>query len=125
VRPSSNDLLLPRSGDPRLRQLARGWAALPDPRQRVEAARGWFLTNGFRYDTRPGPQPERDGLDACLFDSRTGFCGHFTSAFTALMRAAGVPARVVTGYLGGTTFLEVSQSDAHAWSEVWLPETGW
>ncbi|EDY38255.1 transglutaminase domain protein [Cyanobium sp. PCC 7001] len=131
--PSVNDLLLPRAGDPRLRELARGWAALPQPSQRLEAARGWFLTNGFRYDTRPGPLPERDGLDTFLFDTRTGFCGHYASAFTALMRAAGVPARVVTGYLGGewvvplggTPFLEVRQSDAHAWSEVWLPGTGW
>jgi transglutaminase-like putative cysteine protease len=131
--PGMEDLRLPRAGDPRLRELARGWAALPDPRQRLEAARGWFLAGGFRYDTRPGQLPERDGLDTFLFETRSGFCGHYASAFTALMRAAGVPARVVTGYLGGewvvplggTPFLEVRQSHAHAWSEVWLPEAGW
>ncbi|SBO43913.1 transglutaminase domain-containing protein [Cyanobium sp. NIES-981] len=131
--PSLDDLLLPAAGHPRLRALARGWAALPEPRQRLEAARAWFLAGGFRYDTRPGQLPERDGLDAFLFETRTGFCGHYASAFSALMRAAGVPARVVTGYLGGewvvplggTPFLEVRQSDAHAWSEVWLPGAGW
>jgi hypothetical protein len=68
-----------------------------------------------------------------LFERREGFCGHYASAFTALMRAAGVPARVVSGYLGGrwvqplggTPYLDLRQSDAHAWSEVWLPGRGW
>ncbi|MEO8164961.1 MAG: transglutaminase domain-containing protein, partial [Betaproteobacteria bacterium] len=60
----------------------------------------------------------------------SGFCEHYASAFTVLMRAAGIPARVVTGYLGGEInpvdgYLVVRQSDAHAWSEVWLPDEGW
>jgi hypothetical protein len=68
-----------------------------------------------------------------LFERRLGFCGHYASAFSALMRAAGVPSRVVSGYLGGrwvvplggASYLELRQSDAHAWSEVWLPGQGW
>ena len=74
-----------------------------------------------------------DGLDRFLFEQRVGFCGHYASAFSALMRAAGVPSRVVSGYLGGSwvvplggaSYLELRQSDAHAWSEVWLPGQGW
>jgi transglutaminase-like putative cysteine protease len=131
--PRPADLRLPAGGEPRLRALAEGWRRLAEPQQRVAAAQSWFLNAGFRYDTQPGPLPERDGLDAFLFTTRVGFCGHYASAFTALMRAAGVPARVVTGYfggdwvvpLGGSPYLELRQSDAHAWSEVWLPESGW
>ena len=69
-------------------------------------------------------------VDEFLFDTRRGFCEHFASAFTVLMRAAGVPARVVTGYQGGEInpvddHLVVRQLDAHAWSEVWLAGRGW
>jgi hypothetical protein len=69
-------------------------------------------------------------VDDFLFNTRRGFCGHFASSFTMLMRAAGIPARVVTGYQGGEWnpiggYLIVRQSHAHAWSEVWFPERGW
>jgi hypothetical protein len=69
-------------------------------------------------------------VDDFLFKTRRGFCEHFSSAFTFLMRAGGVPARVVTGYQGGeindvSHYLVVRQSDAHAWSEVWLDGRGW
>ena len=62
--------------------------------------------------------------------TRRGFCEHYASAFVVLMRAAGVPARVVTGYQGGEAnpvdgFVVVRQSDAHAWAEVWLAGRGW
>ena len=69
-------------------------------------------------------------MDEFLYDTREGFCEHFSSSFVFLMRAAGVPARVVTGYQGGEfnpvdRFLAVRQSDAHAWAEVWLVQRGW
>jgi hypothetical protein len=69
-------------------------------------------------------------VDDVLFDTKRGFCGHFASAYAMLMRAAGVPARVVTGYLGGEwnpvgAYFIVRQSDAHAWTEVWLDGRGW
>ena len=69
-------------------------------------------------------------MDEFLFKTRAGFCEHFASAFVVLMRSAGVPARVVTGYLGGEynalgDYLIVRQSDAHAWTEVWLENRGW
>jgi protein-glutamine gamma-glutamyltransferase len=69
-------------------------------------------------------------VDDFLFRTREGFCGHYASAFVTLMRDAGLPARVVTGYLGGEWnpiggYFLVHQSDAHAWAEVWLTGRGW
>ena len=71
-----------------------------------------------------------DSVDDFLFNTRSGFCGHYASAFVTLMRGAGVPARVVTGYLGGEWnpiggYFVVRQSDAHSWAEVWLEGRGW
>jgi len=131
--PTPGALALPAAANPRLLALGRRWGQLPDPAARVAAAQAWFEAGGFRYDRRPGALPERDGLDVFLFESRVGFCGHYASAFSALMRAAGVPSRTVSGYLGGTwvvpvggaSYLELRQSDAHAWSEVWLGDQGW
>jgi transglutaminase-like putative cysteine protease len=134
VAPSTTDLEIPRASNPRLQALARGWSELPQPVERVEAARQWFLAQGFRYTLEPGLLPTENGLDDFLFEQKEGFCEHFASAFSALMRAAGVPARVVIGYQGGewvkplgggNGHLQVRQSDAHAWSEVWLPGQGW
>ena len=95
----------------------------------VQAALDYLRTRGFVYSL----EPERLGADAIddfLFRTRVGFCGHYASAFVALMRAAGVPAHVVTGYLGGEWipyggYLLVRQSEAHAWAEVWLSGRGW
>jgi hypothetical protein len=95
----------------------------------VEAVLDYLRTGGFVYSL----EPERLGADAIddfLFRTRVGFCGHYASAFVVLMRAAGVPARVVTGYLGGDWipyggYFLVRQSDAHAWAEVWLEGRGW
>jgi len=131
--PRLSDLRLPAGRNPQLLALGRQWANLADPAARVQAARAWFQSQGFRYDRQPGVMDGRDGLDRFLFERRVGFCGHYASAFSALMRAAGVPSRVVSGYLGGTwvepmsgaSYLELRQSDAHAWSEVWLPGQGW
>ena len=76
------------------------------------------------------PEDGGNGVDAFLFDRKTGYCEHFSSAFTVLMRAAGIPARVVTGYAGGYQnpiggYWLIRRSDAHAWSEVWLARRGW
>ena len=95
----------------------------------VQAALAFLHTGGFSYSLTPPPLGS-DPIDDFLFVTRTGFCGHYASAFVDMMRAAGVPARVVTGYLGGqwTPYdrtLIVRQSDAHAWAEVWLDGRGW
>jgi hypothetical protein len=69
-------------------------------------------------------------VDDFLFRTRTGFCEHFASSFVFLMRAAGIPARVAVGYMGGEIneqerYVTVRQYDAHAWAEVWFPDSGW
>ena len=76
------------------------------------------------------PPAGRNEVDDFLFDRRAGYCEHFSSAFVVLMRAAGVPARVVTGYAGAYRnpvggYWLVRKSDAHAWAEIWLPARGW
>jgi transglutaminase-like putative cysteine protease len=86
-------------------------------------------TGGYTYTLEPGVYG-RDSADEFWFDRKAGFCEHIASAFVVLMRALGVPARVVTGYQGGDFnrvdgLLEVRQSDAHAWAEVWMTERGW
>ncbi|KPC55133.1 transglutaminase TgpA family protein [Amantichitinum ursilacus] len=123
------DLRLPAEINPRARQLAASWSNLP-PAQRVAAAMQFLRTGGFQYTLSPPLLESRDKVDELLFSSRAGFCEHYSGAFTFLMRAAGVPARVVTGYLGAEynrngDYYIVRQAFAHAWSEVWLPGQGW
>lgn len=123
-------LWLPRSGNPRARELAAEWLARPlQPAAIVDAALALFREQAFYYTLNP-PLLGSNSVDEFLFRTRQGFCEHYTSAFVFLMRAAGVPARVVTGYQGGERntfgdYLIVRQSDAHAWAEVWLEGRGW
>lgn len=89
----------------------------------------FFREENFRYTLEP-PLLGPDAVDDFLFNTRAGFCEHYSSAFVVLMRAMGIPARVVTGYQGGELnpsdgYLVVRQSDAHAWAEVWLAGRGW
>lgn len=95
----------------------------------VNASLRVFREQNFRYTLEP-PRLGRHTVDDFLFSTRAGFCEHYSSAFVVMMRAAGIPARVVTGYQGGEInpadgFMAVRQSDAHAWAEVWLPNRGW
>lgn len=97
--------------------------------QLVNAVLDHFRRSGYSYTLTP-PALGRHSVDEFLFETRQGFCEHYASAFVFLMRALGVPARVVTGYQGGELnpvdgFMTVRQSDAHAWSEVWLQGQGW
>jgi hypothetical protein len=83
----------------------------------------------YLYTLEP-PLLEENSVDDFLFNTKSGFCEHFSSAFVFLMRAAGVPARVVMGYQGGDTnpvdrIVTVRQSDAHAWAEIFLAGRGW
>ncbi len=123
-------LQLPRSYNPRTLELGRALRARSaDPREIVSSALDVFRTQLFFYTLVP-PELGRDSVDEFLFQTRRGFCEHYASAFVVLMRAAGVPARVVTGYQGGEMnplgdYLVVRQSEAHAWAEVWLQDAGW
>ncbi len=95
----------------------------------IQAVLDNFTQQEFYYSLNPPPLG-RHSVDEFLFSTRSGYCEHYASAFTVLMRMAGIPARVVTGYQGGYynatgEYLLVRQSDAHAWSEVWLDSSGW
>ncbi|BCB26315.1 protein-glutamine gamma-glutamyltransferase [Sulfurimicrobium lacus] len=123
-------LRLPARGNPQARELAGRWrSTLKNPRAVVAQALGMFRNEAFVYTLNPpltGPQ----AVDDFLFATRRGFCEHYAGALVFLMRAAGVPARVVTGYQGGELnplgdYMIVRQSDAHAWAEVWLEKEGW
>jgi transglutaminase-like putative cysteine protease len=121
---------LPEGRNPRSLELARQLRArAADDAEYTRLVLDWFRDNGLEYTLEPG-RTSLDSVDSVLFDTRNGFCGHFASAYATLMRAAGVPARVVTGYLGGEwnpvgSYFIVHQSDAHAWTEVWLDGRGW
>ncbi|MDY0006862.1 MAG: DUF3488 and transglutaminase-like domain-containing protein [Spongiibacteraceae bacterium] len=121
-------LRLPAAANPRTRALAAQWAQLPAPAI-VDRAINYFRDQPFWYSRRPPPLGDHP-VDEFLFTTRRGFCEHYAAAFVTLMRGAGVPARVVTGYQGGevnpvSDYLIVRQSDAHAWAEVWLDGDGW
>ena len=123
-------LQLPASITPAVSELAASWATHDsEPRAIVKSALQFFRTQGFRYSLSPGEYNKND-LEEFLFHRRTGFCEHYAASFATLMRLAGVPARVVVGYLGGEYndlggFFLVRQADTHAWCEVWIPENGW
>ncbi|MDR2030808.1 MAG: DUF3488 and transglutaminase-like domain-containing protein [Azoarcus sp.] len=119
---------LPEHGNPRARVLAAELRA-KTPEQTVQRIIAWLTAAGFVYTLQP-PLLNEDSIDFFLFETRMGFCEHFAGAFVFLARAADVPARVVTGYQGGYInpvdgAMIVRQSDAHAWSEVWLAGRGW
>jgi transglutaminase-like putative cysteine protease len=124
-------LQLPPGFNPRSRALAAQWRARygSDDEAIARAAMAMFHEENFRYTLVPAPLG-RDSVDDFLFNTREGFCEHYSSSFTFLMRAAGIPARVVTGYQGGFwnnigNYLLVRQSNAHAWTELWLAGRGW
>ena len=122
-------LQLPRGGNPRSRTLAQQWQQqAKHPRDIINSALDMFRNSAFYYTLTPPLLQTKNRIDEFLFDSQRGFCEFYASSFVYLMRAAGIPARVVLGYQGaernGDYFI-VRQSDAHAWSEVWLPESGW
>lgn len=123
-------LQLPAGFNPRTATLARQWRqeAGSNDEAVVRRALQW-ITADFSY-TLDTPVAGRDPIDEFLFGYKAGFCEHFSSAFVVLMRNAGIPARVVTGFAGGTRnrvgdYWVVRRMDAHAWAEVWLPQRGW
>lgn len=123
-------LRLPAGFNPRTVALARRWReqAGDDDEAVVRRMLAWVGRSfSYRLDT---PLPGHDQVDEFLFQHRAGFCEHFSSAFVVMMRAAGIPARVVTGYVGGEynplgDYWLVRRLDAHAWAEVWLQGRGW
>ena len=128
MRDTARWLQLPDGGNPRAREWAARLSQLPAG-ERVNHVLRTFREQPFSYTLEP-PLLGRDTMDEFLFATRAGFCEHYAGAFVFLMRASGVPARVVTGYQGGERnpvdgYLTVRQSDAHAWAEVWMDTRGW
>jgi len=125
-----NWLDLPPTYNPRTLELAEEIRSRSgNDADRVRTTLEHLRRGGYEYTLSP-PRLGRNSIDDFLFDTRQGYCEHYASAFVFLMRALDVPARVVTGYQGGELnpvdgFMTIRQSDAHAWSEVWLQGRGW
>lgn len=129
-RERQSNLQLPAEGNPQARAYARELAArYPEPSALVGALMTRFRSQPYAYTLTP-PRLGPDGVDDFLFDTRRGFCGHYTMATAFVLRAAGIPARLVTGYLGGEwnpqgSYLAVRQFDAHAWVEYLDRQQHW
>ncbi len=123
-------LQLPPDLNPRTAALGRQWRQEAGSNDAAIVARALdWIRSRFAY-TLSTPAPGRHSVDEFLFDQQAGFCQHFSSSFVVLMRNAGIPARVVTGFAGGQrnpygNYYVVRRMDAHAWAEVWLPQRGW
>ncbi len=104
------------------------WREKPEPQAYIQRVLA-FYQQSFYYTLSP-PELGKHSIDEFLFETQRGFCEHYASSFVVLMRAVGIPARVVVGYQGGEwneedQYLIVRQLDAHAWAEVWLQGQGW
>lgn len=125
------ELRLPVKGNPATREFARQLRQeAGNDELLVDKVLEHFNREPFVYTLKPPLLPEENPIDYFLFQSRRGFCEHYAHSFVLMMRAAGVPARVVAGYQGGEVnpvngTVIVHQFDAHAWAEVWLEEQGW
>ena len=126
----ADSLQLPAKSDPRSRAWARELLDRhPKPDDLVQALLQHFNHEPYHYTLKPPPVGV-DSIDEFLFRTRRGFCAHYAGAMTFVLRAAGIPARVVAGYQGGElnprgNFLTVRQFDAHAWVEYWQAGQGW
>lgn len=124
-------LQLPERGDEKTREFAKTLRQNSiDDNEFIEKVLNRFAKKSYFYTLRPPLLGDRNTIDKFLFESQKGFCSHYSGSFVFMMRAAGIPARIVVGYLGGEwsekgDYLAVRQYDAHAWAEVWLAGEGW
>jgi len=134
-----DNLRLPPQFFPRTRAWSQQWlhdhqghpapGAAVDPDVIVQSLYRHIGTARFTYTLTPGAY-EGDPVDEFWLDRRVGFCEHFATSFVVVLRAMGIPARLVTGYQGVDPltqdgFYVVRQSNAHAWAEYWNPRRGW
>lgn len=121
---------LPPEVNPRARALAQQWRSqYSNDADILQTANEFFRNQLLAYTLSP-PLMRENAVDAFIFEHKRGFCEHFASAYAFVLRAAGVPARVVGGYQGGEInpvdgYFTVRQFDAHVWVEVWIKERGW
>ena len=124
-------LQLPKEGNKKSRALAQElFRSSGSPHDYIQKVLNRYSHQEFFYTLRPPTLSRINSIDDFLLDSKKGFCAHYAGSFVYMMRAAGIPARVITGYQGGewndkSNYLAVHQYDAHAWSEVWLENRGW
>jgi transglutaminase-like putative cysteine protease/uncharacterized protein (DUF58 family) len=125
-------LQVPDKISPKLKELTDYWKSVAkSDEQIVNLALNYISTKGFIYTLEPGEYQGPQALEDFFLRRRTGFCEHFSASFATLMRMAGVPSRIVVGYLGGEFsdhnggYFIIKQSDVHAWTEVWLDRYGW
>jgi len=124
-------LSLPLDGDKKTREAAKKWRAeSTNDEDYVNKVMARFTEKEYYYTLKPPLLGDSDTIDKFLFETQRGFCVHYAGSFVYLMRAAGIPARMVVGYLGGEwneegKYLAVRQYDAHAWTEVWIQGKGW
>lgn len=122
-------LQTPSSGNPETVKFVRSsLKASMTTQEKIDLLTATFANNEFRYTLSP-PLMQSAPIDKFLFESKAGFCSHYASALTYMLRLADVPARIVTGYQGGEVqsgnVLSVHQYDAHAWVEAWDSNKGW
>lgn len=124
-------LQLPRDVPARVTRLSEELAAISEtPFDMVGEIERWLAAN-TRYSLDVPPLPSgADAVETYLFEDRIGFCEQIGSAMVVLLRAAGIPARLVAGYVTGdrnpfTGLYDVRAKHAHAWAEVWFPGVGW
>ena len=124
-------LQLPASGDERTRSLAQSLRkGSTSDTDYVNKVLNRFADQSYFYTLKPPLLGDTNTIDKFLFETQKGFCSHYAGSFVFMMRAVGIPARIVVGYLGGEwnksgKYMAVRQYDAHAWAEVWLEGKGW
>jgi transglutaminase-like putative cysteine protease len=121
---------VPKSINPKTKAIVDSWNIKNlSPKERIQKGLDFLAAQKISYTLEPA-LTSGNHIDDFLFNTREGYCEHMASAYTYLMRLAGVPARVVGGYLGGElnpngNYMIVRQADAHVWTEVWTEEEGW
>lgn len=134
IKPSEKETYLNKNRNKRLNKIGEELAKkYSDPEIILKETLGWFSKANLTYTLDPGKMNPRNPYDDFLFNKKAGFCEHFAGGFSAMMRAANIPSRVVLGFQGGEeivdsnnqSYLLIDNKYAHAWSEVWLPNRGW
>lgn len=134
----ANYLQLPEQLPPRIGELALEITKnAENPYQKVRAIENYLRSSGkYKYETTdvPVPEPGQDFVDQFLFESYRGYCDHFSTSMTVMLRTLDIPARWVKGFAPGervdsdeqgNDIMEVRSKDAHSWVEVYFPDLGW
>ncbi|TMN86489.1 DUF3488 domain-containing protein [Pseudoalteromonas phenolica] len=125
------NIQLPSDLNPQARALAEQFdKQSTDTAEFIALLRNYILAKGFTYTLNPPISQSNNKIDEFLFNNKAGFCGHYASTVAMMMRTVGIPARLVSGYLGGelnseNNYYSVYQYDAHAWLEYYVPNQGW